>query len=318
MGETAEQLAALARLVMPVAVTEPPSWVLALVDGEPEDWVEQGRGLALRRFDSEQLSLVSARVRGAVALGPDQLEELTRVAYGLIGTRLQRGNGAHAARIWNFIPGILAPLGELPHRYMAFNAGRYAAFEGWYEARDRFDRTVPTASGVGHDGEDLVIHCLAAASPGTPVENPRQVPSYRYSKKYGPLPPCFARATLLELPAGRGCSLLVGGTASVRGEQSVHPADLEAQAAETFENLAALVAAGLAARAGGAATATPRQVLLVRFRSLRVYYKREQDRERVSDLVAAAVPRVEEVELLHADLCRAPLLVEIEGVAALD
>ena len=31
------------------------------------------------------------------------------------------------------------------------------------------------------------------------MENPRQTPSYRYSERYGPSPPCFARATLAAL-----------------------------------------------------------------------------------------------------------------------
>ena len=45
---------------------------------------------------------------------------------------------------------------------------------------------------------DLMIDALSAASPGIAVENPRQIPSYRYARRYGPRPPCFARATLLS------------------------------------------------------------------------------------------------------------------------
>ena len=33
-----------------------------------------------------------------------------------------------------------------------------------------------------------------------PVENPRQIPAFRYSKRYGPIPPCFARATRIKTP----------------------------------------------------------------------------------------------------------------------
>jgi chorismate lyase/3-hydroxybenzoate synthase len=218
-------------------------------------------------------------------------------------------------RLWNFIPGILEPLGELPHRYMVFNAGRFAAYTRWYRHRDRFDRYVATASGVGHAGEDLVIHCLAARSPGMPVENPRQVAAYRYSARYGPQPPCFARATRLDARGAR--SLLVGGTASVRGEDSLYAGDVAAQIEETLRNLAAVAAAGaVAARPAGAADEA-REGELERYRSLRVYHVRDEDLPGIRAAVAASFRRLELLELVSADLCRPELLVEIEGIADL-
>ena len=140
---------------------------------------------------------------------------------------------------------------------MVFNAGRFAAFADWFRApqsrsaaqsapvfdRARFHRDIPTATGVGHAGDDLIIHALASALPGRPIENPRQRAAYRYSRKYGPLPPCFARATLVPGTADSQRSLLIGGTASVCGEASVHADDLVAQTAETFRNLDALICA---------------------------------------------------------------------------
>ena len=84
---------------------------------------------------------------------------------------------------------------------------------------------------------------MAAGLPGKPVENPRQRAAYRYSGKYGPLPPCFARATLVPGTRAAERTLLIGGTASVCGEASVHAGDLVAQTAETFRNLDALIRA---------------------------------------------------------------------------
>src|SRR6266576_1101017 len=52
----------------------------------------------------------------------------------------------------------------------AFAAG-FAAFSAWYGGRDAFPRALATASAVGTSGSDLVLHCLAAESPGQPVEN---------------------------------------------------------------------------------------------------------------------------------------------------
>jgi enamine deaminase RidA (YjgF/YER057c/UK114 family) len=82
----------------------------------------------------------------------------------------------------------------------------------------------------------------------------------------------------------------------------MHVGHLAAQAAETFENLAALVksvgADGLSA-----------------FEALRVYYVHEADRRAVERMVMEAFPHLAAVEYVRSDLCRPDLLVEIEGVA---
>lgn len=250
MGDVAVRLET--RLPQPVtsaaASTEPPRWVLDRICAGERGWTCGPGGLDLRELAGGALRLISARVPGALELDADGLERRTCEAYLEIAERLAAGPASQAIRVWNFIPGILAPLGPLEHRYMAFNAGRYLAYERWFSGRPSFERRVPTASGVGHDGEDLFVHCLASAVAGVPVENPRQVPSYCYSPKYGPLPPCFARATLARLEPGGPPSLLVGGTAAVRGEETVFADDLEAQAGETFANLASLIGSAVAGR----------------------------------------------------------------------
>ena len=70
------------------------------------------------------------------------------------------------------------------------------------------------------------------------MANPRQIAPYRYSKRFGPLPPCFARATVLPAEAGTARKILVGGTASIRGEESIYLDDIRLQTSETFHNLA--------------------------------------------------------------------------------
>ncbi len=316
MGETAEQVVRLEQVARPAWELEAPAWASQLVAAATAPWSPTGAGLEERELSGEGWRLVSVRVPAARRLRAAELEERTRQAYQAVAGRLADRAERHVVRMWNYIPGILEPLDGLDHRYMAFNAGRHRAFEEWFAGRRRFDRTVPTASGVGHDGDDFVVHCLAAAAPGRPVENPRQVPSYCYSQHYGPLPPCFARATLVDPgPDGRPW-LLVGGTASVVGEESVHRGDLEAQVEETLANLAALLTAGLAA-AGLARPPAPRRELLARFFSVRVYHPPRVDPRHVTRLLAGAFAASAEVQVLVADLCRAPLEVEVEGVAAL-
>ena len=287
----------------------------------------------VRVLESAAFTLVTARQPRAAALDPAAFEACTRSAYSAIARLLRGARAPHAVRFWNYIPDIHRPCGAGGaggesgagglDRYMCFNAGRFAACSDWFGGPDTFDRLLATGSGVGHGGPDLVVHALATAAPGTAVENPRQVPAYRYSRRFGPRPPCFARATVVR-PAGSPPLLLVGGTASIRGEESVHVGDVRAQTLETFENLASLLrsAPGVAcaappdeppppaaAPAGGAGSA------LERFRDLRVYHFREADRDAIESLVRPAFPGVRRVEYLRADLCRPELAVEIEGVA---
>ena len=108
----------------------------------------------------------------------------------------------------------------------------------------RFDpTTLPAATAIGRcdDARVLQIYWLAAAAPGMPVENPRQVSAYRYPRTYGPQPPSFARAMLP--PTARQLPLLLSGTASVVGHASQHADALLAQVEETFANFDALLGA---------------------------------------------------------------------------
>jgi enamine deaminase RidA (YjgF/YER057c/UK114 family) len=261
----------------------------------------------LNLVESPAYALLTVRRRGAAALAPREFEAATRDAYAAIASQLRQCAARHPVRFWNYIPDIHRACGERLDRYMCFNAGRFAACSDWLGGPDAFDRLLATGSGVGHSGADLVIHALAAAVPGTAVENPRQVPAYRYSRRFGPKPPCFARATVLREP-GRAPLVLVGGTASIRGEESVHVDDLRGQTAETFENLAALVRSAAEGRAGAGLDA---------FRELRVYHFHDADRGAIAELVGRAFPALDAVAYARADLCRPELSVEIEGVAEL-
>lgn len=248
------------------------------------------------------------RVPHADALPDLELEHATSAAYLLIRSALHGGAAHHPVRFWNFIPGIVdAAAADGLDRYMVFNAGRFAAFADWFCAADR-DRLAPhiaTATGVGHGGSELVVHCLADRLPGQPVENPRQCAAYRYSDAYGPLPPCFARATLVadDTPTNNARRVLVGGTSSILGEDSVHIGNLSEQTRETLDNIEALL------REAGADG-------LAALHDVRVYHVHEHHGPAILDQVHQRLPHlVGRVEMVHAPLCRPDLGVEIEGMA---
>lgn len=233
-------------------------------------------------------------------------------AYRAIFTQLAAHPGLRAVRLWAFLPGIHVDLGGGLDRYMAFNLGRHEAFAAHFGAPAFQRGAIPTASAVGVPGATFHLHCLAVDEVGTAIENPRQVPAYRYSQRFGPRPPSFARATLLTASAAQPL-LLVGGTASITGEDSHHTGDVAAQMRETLLNLASVIAASEDRRIP--ATDADVDGLLARYHDLRVYYPRPADRAVLAAMLTPRVSRHCHIDLVPATLCRAELLVEIEGVA---
>jgi len=197
----------------------------------------------------------------------------------------------HVQRIWNYL-GAINQGEDDAERYKLFCEGRAAGMGAFF--REGF----PAATAIGHHaGEQrLQVYLLACDQPGRRVENPRQVSAWRYPRQYGRTPPSFARA--MSLP-GQDV-LAISGTAAVVGHSSAHEDDLDAQLAETLANLETLLAhAGMPS---GFDTHSP----------LKGYVRHPADAPRVLDFLAARLPGVP-VLLLHGDVCRRELLVEIDG-----
>ena len=302
-----------------------PLWVSHLINTDdtkrlPPAFVS-GDAIELSVTESDRLILVSARVANAAALPPLMLQRRTAEAYDAIRGALTPNKTWQPVRIWNWIPGIHTIVGDGVHRYMVFNAGRYAAYYDWYSGGRHFETAMATATAVGHDGTDLIIHVLATERPGAPVENPRQIQSYRYSDRFGPMPPCFARATLAPKNSLGLPDLLIGGTASVCGEVSRHHGDAAAQTQETIVNLAHLIAEG--SRRWSQKPATDDRVdtarELRRFDSLCIFHLRPSDSDAILEIIWPYIDHLAPscVEFVRADICRPELLVEIEGTASL-
>jgi chorismate lyase / 3-hydroxybenzoate synthase len=319
-------------------IARPPAWVTALVASAPVAVVAAAHAAlsALHIGSADGVTHATVSILDAAHLPAAALEQAVAVAYQTLAAALTQA-GCDPVRFWNFIPGIHGAMdvdvdaspasdsgqngaraadaaadAQPRDRYMVFNAGRFAAFASTYGSPAAFSRSLPTASAVGVREGPLVIHALGLATPGRPLENPRQVPAYSYSRRYGRLPPCFARATLVQVPREERPWLLVGGTASILGEDSIHMRDPRRQANETFENLARLVESGRAS-AQSPDLGDP----LSAFRELRVYIVRDEDADLLRAMVQERFPAETRVEYAQADLCRQELLVEIEGLATL-
>jgi chorismate lyase/3-hydroxybenzoate synthase len=284
-----------------------PPWVSTLGKVKlPKRGAEAAEETEFQISHGDRCALLSARLIGASNLSREKFLQAIGKIYSSIFERLDSLECPHPVRFWNFLPSIHQEMGNAQDRYMVFNAGRFAAFEARYGGPAKFEEQVATASAIGHDHPDLFIHCLAANRPGQHLGNPRQTAPHRYSPKFGPLPPCFARATIASI-ADNPPLLLIGGTASIRGEESLHENDLKEQIDETLRNLSALIQT-----AGG----DPQNPLHC-FRKLRVYHPHPSDADELQQRIAKSFPNVADPHILRADLCRADLLVEIEGVAEL-
>jgi chorismate lyase/3-hydroxybenzoate synthase len=98
--------------------------------------------------------------------------------------------------------------------------------------------------------------------------------------------------------------LYISGTAAIVGHASHHHGDFAAQVDETLANFASLLAAAglpIARHFGSGST-------------LKIYVRREADAEQAAAQLAARLPASTSVLLLHGDICRRELLIEIDGL----
>ena len=231
--------------------------------------------------------------------GDGDIETAARRAYTRLGAFQAGAPVPHLLRVWNYMDAIT--LGEDDEeRYRRFCVGRVAGL-GQLDAVH-----LPAATAIGRcDGRRVLqVYWLAATAPGTPLENPRQVSAYRYPRQYGPQPPSFARAMLA--PAGSDIPLLLSGTAAIIGHASQHTGSVKAQVEETLANIGILI--GAARRSEPALPQDPDAAT-----PLKVYVREPGDAAAVSAaLDACLAPQVPRL-LLHAQVCRRELLVEIDG-----
>ncbi|QAU24443.1 pteridine-dependent deoxygenase [Dyella sp. M7H15-1] len=221
----------------------------------------------------------------------DDPETTARQAYATLRQFMQTRNERCVLRIWNYISDINDGEGDA-ERYRQFCDGRAAGLG------DFFTNGFPAATAIGHHQRRhlLQIYLLASTEAGLAIENPRQVSAWRYPRQYGRTSPGFARAMLM--PARD--ALAISGTAAVVGHASAHEGDLEAQLNETLTNLEALLAT--ADMPAGFDTHSP----------LKAYVRHTVDAPRVRDILHQRLPGVP-VLLMHGDVCRRELLVEIDG-----
>lgn len=219
----------------------------------------------------------------------------TEAAYAALSRFVASSRHSYLLRVWNYFADINRGEGD-QERYKQFCTGRTAA----WGSRPRADFPAATAIGRRDGDPTLQVYWLAGRAPGVPLENPRQVSAFHYPRQYGPASPSFSRAMLVSERL-----LMISGTASIVGHASQHRGDAEAQFDETLANLkdvlrrAAGMAPGLQPVFGAASL-------------LKVYLRDEALLPRVEALMRERLPPEAPYIILHADVCRAELLLEVD------
>jgi chorismate lyase / 3-hydroxybenzoate synthase len=257
-----------------------------------EAWISQGpiacgaiQGL---HFTASALHLFGFMEIDEAAAGGLRLA--TREAYRQIMRFHAHNEHRHLWRIWNFIDAINEGIGD-EERYRQFCLGRAEGIAG-----NGNGYPAGTAVGLRTGTRRLKLVWLAGRAPGRPVENPRQLSAFRYPRQYGPASPSFSRAILL------GDQLLISGTSSIVGHETVHTGNVSAQLQESVSNLQSVAAAA--------------QMAGTRLTGLKAYVREEAD----FPLVAAELERRFAPQgagcVLAADICRSDLLIELEAAAS--
>jgi hypothetical protein len=226
---------------------------------------------------------------------------LSAQTQALYHRMLAATKGLHLYRVWNYVPHINA-LSAGFENYRAFCQGRSLAFE---EAIGlAFPKVLPAASAVGTNDNFLSLVFVGGTAAPKHVENPEQVPAYRYPAEHGPRAPSFSRATIAQI-AGRSFTF-ISGTSAIKGHATVAPGALRDQLDCTIDNLRLVSREAGAGKEIGATTAKERH--------FKIYLRHAADLEAVRARLEQDVLRPTDlVSYLQSDICRAALSVEIEA-----
>lgn len=251
---------------------------------------------------------------GTVLFGHLLLEEAdfpdfrvaSQTAYQHVFALLQQAGYPCLLRMWNYFPAIVVTQGEF-NRYQMFCLGRQDALN---EAGN-FDYSPPAATAIGTQQAGLQVYFIAGKRAGMQLENPRQTSAFLYPRQYGPVSPAFSRATVKDW--GQGKHVYISGTTSIVGHETLHIGKPVVQLDETLRNLEALLSHGDATLGIPA-----RQVR--ELTQLKVYLHDAAYlpgiQERLTAYLAAATLCQPVVLYLQGDVCRADLMVEMEGIYA--
>jgi enamine deaminase RidA (YjgF/YER057c/UK114 family) len=215
-------------------------------------------------------------------------------------------------RQWNYIGNILEEKNG-HQNYQIFNEVRSE-----YYKKYRTVHGYPAATGIGMKlGGVTIDFCAVMTNEKVmvePIENPNQINAYEYGQQVlkggsgngrsAKHLPKFERALFLK--ENFKSTLLISGTASIIGQDTIGIDDIEKQTRITIENINKLTEQR---RNGQNLVNTDTE--WGKYILLRVYIKNQSDFSKVKMICAEQFPDVPAI-FVESDICRDNLLVEIE------
>jgi chorismate lyase/3-hydroxybenzoate synthase len=242
-----------------------------------------------------------------VSLDPTaDFKDLTTQVYCELLRVIQERGYPNLIRAWNYFPGINTGDGDLEW-YRQFTAGRALAFDEFaYRGK-----ALPAGTAIGTDeGTPFTISTLATRDRCRMIENPRQISAYQYPREYGLSSPSFSRAVVVASVSGY--RILMSGTASIVGHQSMHLDDPGQQTTETLRNLDELIQqARLETQTGNASG----QALTDGY--WRIYVRQPDQVPEIERALRDYLVGDPSLVFLRGDICRRELLLEIEAAGGI-
>ena len=209
--------------------------------------------------------------------------------------KISNENGMRIVKIWHYLPELLKAYPDKKTNYSLLCESREEIYRNFYKNSD-----YPAATVIGIEGNKILIYFLAASCETYEViENERQVSSYNYPQNIFSEKPMFSRAVSFSFKDNIQKKIMISGTASIKGYESVHESDVAKQLDEALKNY----------KTFAKLESNPSNIC-------RVYLTKYQT-ENLS-MVAKKLENffgTSQYILLQGDICRSELLIEIEGVS---
>ncbi len=284
-----------------------------------------------RRQNEQSSWIVFQRgpLKMVVASGLSQTTETTDIlhqseaAFGQLQNILleEQMEFSDIVRQWNYIEQITGNFyhdNSSSQHYQIFNDVR----SRFYESAN-FKNGYPAATGIGMDCGGIIIDVIAARFEDeksiVAVKSPVQVDAFSYSKDvlaenhampdFSRSTPKFERAKILNTPESQ--LIFISGTAAIIGQVSNLKLSVAQQTEMTIQNIMSLISSENLFKHGIESTED------ATITYLRVYVKHSKDLVQVKTICFNYFPFLP-ILYVVADICRAELLVEIEGQAIID
>ena len=198
-------------------------------------------------------------------------------------------------KIWHFIPELLSKYNNDKTNYSLLCESRETVYKDYFN-----NFNFPAATAIGIKGKKILIYFFAGKfSKYKVIENKRQVSSYLYPQQIFKEKPMFSRAVSFDnVKSGVG-KILISGTASIKGYESMHSLNLKEQLNEALKNYGTLISLN-----NNSSNIS------------RIYITNINDEDKL--WIQQKLEKVfgtDHFIIVKGDICRKELIIEVEGVS---